>query len=413
MTTFQVAELTDGKRFSDRLILDKQFVVLDSNLSFSSALQSRLVEWGFKEVFCESNTAVEKKAAAPNMSETVEINLDELNEEFETKSTALNATLKSVIAKVNQAIKFTPDKNRMENVTEVYNEYIKYTQAVFTRYVTHTELRLDELSESVRLLIDFIKINKKYILRIQPATEHKLDKNFLTNHCLRSTIYSIIIALQINMPPAKITELGVAALVHEIGQIKLPPQLYLTDKPLLPQARNLLATHTVLGFNILKESEFPLAIQLGVLEHHERENGQGYPRHLPGNKISAYGKILAVACCYEAITAPRQYKEARTTYEATIEMLRNQNKQYDDVVIKALVSAVSLFPIGTYVYLANGKIAQVAESNPSDPRLPIVELLGEKNELGNPKTIMTDNDRAKIVRVLNRDELKGVLAYIK
>lgn len=413
MTTFQVAELTNGKRFSDRLILDKQFVVLDSNLSFSSALQSRLVEWGFKEVFCESNTAVEKKAAAPNMSETVEINLDELNEEFETKSTALNATLKSVIAKVNQAIKFTPDKNRMENVTEVYNEYIKYTQAVFTRYVTHTELRLDELSESVRLLIDFIKINKKYILRIQPATEHKLDKNFLTNHCLRSTIYSIIIALQINMPPAKITELGVAALVHEIGQIKLPPQLYLTDKPLLPQARNLLATHTVLGFNILKESEFPLAIQLGVLEHHERENGQGYPRHLPGNKISAYGKILAVACCYEAITAPRQYKEARTTYEATIEMLRNQNKQYDDVVIKALVSAVSLFPIGTYVYLANGKIAQVAESNPSDPRLPIVELLGEKNELGNPKTIMTDNDRAKIVRVLNRDELKGVLAYIK
>ena len=413
MTTFQVAELTNGKRFSDRLILDKQFVVLDSNLSFSSALQSRLVEWGFKEVFCESNTAVEKKAAAPNMSETVEINLDELNEEFETKSTALNATLKSVIAKVNQAIKFTPDKNRMENVTEVYNEYIKYTQAVFTRYVTHTELRLDELSESVRLLIDFIKINKKYILRIQPATEHKLDKNFLTNHCLRATIYSIIIALQINMPPAKITELGVAALVHEIGQIKLPPQLYLTDKPLLPQARNLLATHTVLGFNILKESEFPLAIQLGVLEHHERENGQGYPRHLPGNKISAYGKILAVACCYEAITAPRQYKEARTTYEATIEMLRNQNKQYDDVVIKALVSAVSLFPIGTYVYLANGKIAQVAESNPSDPRLPIVELLGEKNELGNPKTIMTDNDRAKIVRVLNRDELKGVLAYIK
>ena len=161
MTTFQVAELTDGKRFSDRLILDKQFVVLDSNLSFSSALQSRLVEWGFKEVFCKSNTAVEKKAAAPNMSETVEINLDELNEEFETKSTALNATLKSVIAKVNQAIKFTPDKNRMENVTEVYNEYIKYTQAVFTRYVTQTELRLDELSESVRLLIDFIKINKK------------------------------------------------------------------------------------------------------------------------------------------------------------------------------------------------------------------------------------------------------------
>ena len=413
MTSFQVAELTDGKRFSDRLVLDKQFVVLDSNISFTSALQKRLVEWGFTTVYSEGTETSAKPAAVQKTFETVDLDLDALNEEFETKSTALNANLKNVVAKANQSIKTNLDKGRMETVTEVYNEFIKYTQAVFTRYVTHNELKLNEISESVRLLIDFVKANKKYILRIQPSEEHRLDKNFLISHCLRATIYSIVIALQINMPPAKITELGVAALVHEIGQIKLPPQLYLTDKPLLPQARNLLATHTVLGFNILKESEFPLAIQLGVLEHHERENGQGYPRHLPGNKISAYGKILAVACCYEAITAPRQYKEARTTYEATIEMLRNQNKQYDDVVIKALVSAVSLFPIGTYVYLANGKIAQVAESNPSDPRLPIVELLGEKNELGNPKTIMTDNDRAKIVRVLNRDELKGVLAYIK
>ncbi len=208
-------------------------------------------------------------------------------------------------------------------------------------------------------------------------------------------------------------ELGVASLIHEIGQIKLPPQLYLTDKPLSPQARNLLATHTVLGFNILKEASFPLAIQVGTLEHHERENGQGYPRHLTGDKISAYGKILAVACSYEAITSPRHYKEARSLYEATIEMLLNKDKSYDEIVIKALVTAVSLFPIGTYVYLSNGKIAQVAESNPSEPRLPIVEIVGEKNETGNPKTLMTDNDKNKIVRVLNREELKGVQAYIK
>ena len=91
----------------------------------------------------------------------------------------------------------------------------------------------------------------------------------------------------------------------------------------------------------------------------------------------------------------------------------NKNKLYDDIVLRALVQAVSLFPIGTYVYLANGKIAQVAESNPNDPRMPIVEIVGEKNELGNPKSIITDNDKYKIVRVLNKEELKGVQAYIK
>ena len=414
MTSFQVAELKEGQHFPGRILLDKHFVVLDNNISFSNTLKSKLVEWGFKELHCEVDPdSLKAKAPVTTEFESVDLDLDELNNEFGGKSDALNSNLKEVVSKINQAIKSFPDKNRMENVTTVYNEFLDYTQKVFTRYVTHKELKFDEISESISLLTDFIKINKKYILRIQPSEEHKLDKNFLTSHCLRSTIYSIVIALQINMPPAKIIELGVAGLIHEIGQINLPPQLYLTDKTLSPQARNLLATHTVLGYNIVKEAEFSLPIQVGILEHHERENGQGYPRHLVGARISAYGKILGVACSYEAITSPRHYKAARSLYEATIEMLLNKNKLYDDIVLRALVQAVSLFPIGTYVYLANGKIAQVAESNPNDPRMPIVEIVGEKNELGNPKSIITDNDKYKIVRVLNKEELKGVQAYIK
>ncbi|MBQ9207717.1 MAG: HD domain-containing protein [Treponema sp.] len=414
MTSFKVAELKEGQHFPGRITLDKRFVVLDNNISFASALRTRLVEWGFKEVFCDVDPEeLQKKAPSPSNFESVDLDLDELNNEFGGKSDALNANLKSVVSKMNQTIKNFPDKNRLENVTTVYNEFLDYTQKVFTRYVTHKELKLEEISESVSLLIDFVQTNKKYLLKIQPTEEHKLDKNFLTSHCLRSTIFALVIALQVNMPRPKIIELGVASLIHEIGQIKLPPQLYLTDQPLSPQAKNLLATHTVLGYNIVKELNFPLPIQVGILEHHERENGQGYPRHLIGQKITAYGKILAVACSYEAITSPRHYKAARSLYEATIEMLTNKNKAYDEIVLRALVQAVSLFPIGTYVYLANGKIGQVSESNPADPRLPIVELIGEKNELGHPKTIMTDNEKHKIVRVLNKEELQGVQAYIK
>ena len=416
MTSFKVAELKDGQHFPGRVLLDKRFVVQDNNVSFSKFLQTKLVEWGFKEVFCEAEIPATKPVVSTvNTSEfeTVDIDLDTLNEEYKDKPSALNSDLKENLEKINLAIKNFPNKDRMENVTKAYNAFLDYTQLVFTRYVTHKEMKFEEISESVALLVDFIKINKKYILRIQPTDEHRLDKNFLTGHCLRSTILAIVIALQINMPPAKILELGVAGLIHEIGQIKLPPQLYLTDKPLSPQAKNLLATHTVLGYNIVKELGFSLPIQVGILEHHERENGQGYPRRLMGNKISVFGKILSVACSYEAITSPRHYKAARSLYEATIELLLNRNKQYDDIVIKALVSAVSLFPIGTYVYLANGKIGQVTESNPNDPRMPIVELIGEKNELGNPKAIITDNEKFKIVRVLNKEELKGLQAYIK
>ena len=90
-------------------------------------------------------------------------------------------------------------------------------------------------------------------------------------------------------------------------------------------------------------------------------------------------------------------------------MLRNVDKQYDDTIIKILVQNVSLFPIGVYVCLSNGKIAQVVDTNKFDPRTPIVQILGECNQAGGPLTVQTDNERIKIIRVLTKEETDEAL----
>ena len=166
--------------------------------------------------------------------------------------------------------------------------------------------------------------------------------------------------------------------------------------------------HPHTGFNILKDLEFPLSILLGVLEHHEKENGLGYPRHLPGNKITTYAKIISVACSFEAITAPREYKSERTTFDAMVEMLKNPNGQYDSTVIKALLYSLSLYPIGAYVCLQNGKIGIVTDVSPNNPKNPIVQLAKERNEDGTVKAIQTDDNQNRIVRVLSKEEQQQV-----
>lgn len=296
----------------------------------------------------------------------------------------------------------------MSVVQTVYNEYMNYITAVYTHYATHKVLDYQELSNTVKDLCIFIKDNRRYVLRITPTLE-AANKNFIVSHSMRSTVTAIVIGLQLRMPLTKLIELGVTCILHEIGQIRLPPQLYMTGKRLSAPERAKLATHPVISFNIVKENGFPLAVQLGVLEHHERENGTGYPRKLTGNKISLYAKIIAVACSFEAITAPRMFKEARSTYDAMIEVLKNEGKQFDDTVIKALLYSLSLFPIGAYVYLQNGKIAQVTDVNPTDPRNPVVQILGETDETGGPKTVQTDNGTMRIVRVLNKSEAADIL----
>ncbi len=170
MVSLQVAELKNKQRFPTRLILDNHFVVLDNNISFSSTLQSRLVEWGFKTIYSEEKPDPNAVIAPPVVQapkaeiskdfETVDI--DALNEEFDNKSDALNSSLKHKLEDINLAIKNFPNKDRMEKVETIYNEFLNYTHQVFTRYVTHKELKLTEISESISMLIDFIKINKKY-----------------------------------------------------------------------------------------------------------------------------------------------------------------------------------------------------------------------------------------------------------
>ena len=304
------------------------------------------------------------------------------------------------------------EKSRLAFVRSIYDEYSEYITEIYTHYATHKKLNYTDISETVKSLILFIKDNRRYVLRIIPASDINDNKDIIVCHSMRSTVIAIVIGLYIRMPLYRLIDLGVTCILHEIGQILLPPQLYMIGRKLTSQERIKLATHPILGYNIVKENNFPLSVQLGILEHHERENGTGYPRHLDGVKISLYAKIIAVACTFEAITAPRQYKAAKSSFDAMIEILKNEDKAYDDTIVKALLCCLSLYPIGAYVYLSNGKIAQVTDVNPNNPRNPIVQIVGETDSAGEPKTVQTDMQRNKVVRVLNKKEASDILKHL-
>ena len=316
-------------------------------------------------------------------------------------------SLKHALEQANSGKFANTERSRLESVQAVYNEYMNYINSVYTDYATRKKINYQELSDTVKDLCIFIKDNKRYVLRITPSAEQR-SKNFLVIHSMRSTVLAITLGLELHIAISKLIELGITSILHEIGMLRLPPQLYMSNRKLTNSERTQISTHPLLGCAILKELNFPLSIQLGVLEHHEKENGKGYPQHLTGEKISNYAKIIAVACSFEAITAPRLYKTARTTFDAMIEMLKNENQQYDPTVIKALLFSLSLFPIGAFVYLQNGKIAIVSDVSPNNPKNPIVQLINETEPDGSPKTVQTDNNLNKIVRVLTKEEQADV-----
>ena len=418
MNSFNIEGLKPGTFFTSDVMLDKTFLLLTNSIPLSEGMIKALQDWDFKQIF--SDGSLSSSAVLTNISQnTTDIDIEELeNSVNSTKSTIttekLNAAKKALesaetidIDDIGNESKIDTESSRLSVVTNIYNDYLNYISNVYTRYATHKELNYEELSSKIKDLCIFIKENRRFVLRVQPAQDPKA-KEFLVSHSMRSTVYAIIIGMQLRLPLSNLIELGVSCVIHEIGMIRLPPQLYMTERALNSSDKKMIFTHPIISYNILQEYDFPLKVCLGVLEHHERENGTGYPNHLPSEKISIYAKIIAVACSFEAITAPRHYKDAQSSYEAMVDMLKNNKQFYDENVIKALLYSLSLFPIGGYVYLSNGKIAQVVDVNPENPKNPIVQLVstikGAKQE-----TIQTSDTGIKIVRALNKEECNDVL----
>jgi HD-GYP domain-containing protein (c-di-GMP phosphodiesterase class II) len=379
MRNFILKEIPPGSFFSKPVYLDNQFILTAPEVQFSRELIQALLEWEFKEIRSDGEPQ-EGYAGDEVIVQEVE-----------------GVAEKSVLS----------DGSQIQEAEKFYANFLKYVESLFTIVATKKEIHFNQVAERVKEICDFVKDQRRYLLRIIRNENPAENDNYLASHALKSTIIAIIIGSYIKLPTHRLIELGVAALLHEIGMIMLPPQVYLAKRALNPAERKAILTHPILSFNILKNFDFPLVVSLAALEHHERENGGGYPQKLTGDKISLYAKIIAVACSYEALTSSRPHKDAKDGYSGMIDLLKNEGKQYDDTIVKALVFSLSIYPIGLYVLLSNGKKGQVVDVNPENPRYPLVQVFGELTPDGKNRILETSQGGVYIARPLRREEINA------
>ena len=375
MKNYAIKDIPPGSFFSEPVYLDGKFILTGPEVNFSPEFLKILQTWEFKEVQSEGEPQEEYSGSEEVVQEE-------------------GIVEKSLLT----------DGTELQDAEKFFNDFLKYVDNLFTHIITKKELHFSQISERVKDLCDVTRENRRYLLRVM-KNDVAEGKNYLASHALKSTIIAIIIGSFIKLPTHRLIELGVAALLHEAGMIQLPPQTYLSNRALSPQERKLIMAHPVYGFNLLKNFDFPLVVSLAALEHHERENGSGYPQKLTGEKISLYAKIIAVACSYEALTASRPHKDAKDGYSGMLDLLKNEGKQYDDTIVKALVFSLSIYPIGLYVLLSNGKKGQVVDVNPENPKFPMVQIFGELNPDGKNKVIETSQDGVYITRPLQKEEI--------
>ena len=379
MKSFVVKEIPLPSHFSKTVFLDEKFVVAAPEMIFNKSLVGYLTEWDFTNVLCEGDPS--KNAPPP----------------IDVKSSRQDPTA---------ITSMMPDMDRLASAQKFHVSFEKYVRTLFDRFATRNHLDFSFLVGNFKVILDAIRRDYRLILQVQSQTIAK-DEDYLIFHTINTAIIAVVIGDAMKFSDQWLMELGIAALLHEIGMLRLPPESYLGKRELTDEEKKLIYIHPIIGYNFLKSFDFPPTVSRAVLEHHERENGKGYPKQKTAENIHLYSKIIAVACSYAAISAARPHREAVDSHTGMMELLKNDEKRYNEKVIRALVSSLSVFPIGLHVMLSDGKKGQVVDINPKKPYYPVVQILGQTNLDGTVVTIKTSEDGVSVVRALSSQEVEG------
>lgn len=218
-------------------------------------------------------------------------------------------------------------------------------------------------------------------------------------HSFNVMVYSVQLAIGLGFPPENVKELGLGALLHDVGKLFIPKEIYLKPGKLDDNEFEIMKTHTEIGFSILRDIYgVPLVTAHCAYQHHERLDGSGYPRGLKGDDIHPYAKVLGVADAFDAMISPRVYRSALLPHDGLEVLYAGYGTLFDRKVVDVFKSSVAIYPVGLTVKLSTGESGVVIDYNKDLPSKPVVRVI--KDKFGIPVLETRDIDLSKVLDIV-------------
>lgn len=319
-----------------------------------------LIQMGIMSVYIQDGEEEEEEESLP-VSAAAEKNIEKLRTDDRSKVT-LSASVRERVA---QGIQFVYNNTNSPEMVEA-------TDSIATDL-------LAAINENDAIAIDISTL--------------KTSDEYTFKHSVDVATIAMIVAKQQGLSQEQIHEIGVAGLLHDVGKTKVPLSILNKPSRLNDAEFMVMKQHSLYGYEIIKDRpEVSAQIALGVLQHHEKINGTGYPMGVKDDKICPYAKILAVADIYDALVTERPYKAAYSQRDA-VEMIMSMTMELDITAMKSFLESMILYPVDSIVELSNGEKARVVRNIPHYILRPTVVGL----ETGNVYELGEDLNCASII----------------
>ncbi len=234
------------------------------------------------------------------------------------------------------------------------------------------------IKRAVQQIVDQVMENELSITGLTTLREHD---EYTFTHSVNVCIFAVALGKRLGFDRLQLYDLGVAALMHDIGKARLDLEIINKDAPLDEQEWRSMQAHPWLGtltlFRMREGEDLPLRAILAAHEHHMKVDLTGYPRPVRPRTLGLFTRLVAVADGYDAATTRRTYQEAVTPDEVLREMWFNPGRGYDPTLVKALINLLGVYPVGTCVILDTFEVAIVAGPGADQDQMnrPVVRLV--------------------------------------
>nr|WP_300004945.1 HD-GYP domain-containing protein [Tissierella sp.] len=235
-----------------------------------------------------------------------------------------------------------------------------------------------DINEIINEIVSDVIFNKNILENLISISTYD---DYTMNHSLNVMMLSTVIARDKNFTMKEIKKLAIGCIFHDIGKTFIPIEIINKPGKLTNVEFEIVKTHCEKGYEFLKNyTDLHMSSINIALNHHEREDGSGYPRNLPGEEIPLFSKIASICDVFDALISDRPYRRAAPINEAMEYLFAAGGNEFSVDTIKTFARSINVFPKDTLVSLSDGREGIIYESNNKIHSRPKVKIHAEKNK---------------------------------
>ncbi len=265
----------------------------------------------------------------------------------------------------------SPKPHVMDQVLQ--REMLSAISEVFETAAEDKHLSLDGVFKYVPALVEEVTAHETVSLDLIGL--RKVD-NYTFMHSLSVGVLATAAGLELGMRNDELFDLSLAAVLHDVGKMRVPVDILNKPGKLDSVEWRLMRRHPRLGLELVAQrGDLSPRVLQGMYQHHERCDGSGYPHNLGRNSLGTFGKVIAIADFYDAMTSDRVYRPAVKPHLVVEQLIAESLSTFDYDTAHAFIRSLAVYPIGSTVIMENGEEGQVVWFDRTMPYRPKVLIL--------------------------------------